>query len=104
MSNENHDHDHGHGHHGHVHSTHPAIIKRLKRANGHLAKIVKMIEEERPCLEVAQQMQAVYKAIESAKSTFIHDHIQGCLSAEGLSDKDKLEKNINDFKEITKYL
>lgn len=37
--------NHSHGHH---HSVHPDIIKRLKRANGHLAKIIKMIEEELP--------------------------------------------------------
>ena len=97
MTESNHSHDH-------VHSTHPAIIKRLKRANGHLAKIISMIEEERPCLEVAQQMQAVSKAVENAKTTFIHDHIQGCLSADSLSDKKKLDAHIADFKEITKYL
>jgi DNA-binding FrmR family transcriptional regulator len=75
--------------HSHTHSTHPAIIKRLKIANGHLVKIISMIEEGKPCLEVAQQMQAVSRAMENAKSTFIHDHIQGCLSVEGLSDKKK---------------
>ena len=90
--------------HPHTHSTHPAIVKRLKIANGHLAKIISMIEEEKPCLEVAQQMHAVSKAMENAKTTFIHEHIQGCLSAEGLKDKKKLDKSIADFKEITNYL
>ena len=93
-----------HHHHHHTHSTHPAIIKRLKRANGHLAKIVSMIEEGRPCLEVAQQMQAVSKAIENAKKTFVNDHIQGCLNAESLKDKKELDKKLAEFKEITKYL
>ena len=37
-----------------MHSSHPIIIKRLKRANGHLTKIIAMIEEGRPCVEVAQ--------------------------------------------------
>ncbi|MCP6026511.1 metal-sensing transcriptional repressor, partial [Klebsiella pneumoniae] len=50
-----------------AHSSHPAIIKRLNRAAGHLRSIVGMIEEERPCVDIAQQLQAVESAIASAK-------------------------------------
>ena len=63
----------------HVHSSHPDVIKRLKRANGHLAKIITMIEEGRPCVEVAQQMQAVYSAVGSAKQVFVQNHIEDCI-------------------------
>lgn len=62
-----------------VHASHPAIIKRLKRAEGHLRAVVAMIEDGRPCLDVAQQLQAVEKAIENAKRTLIHDHMDHCL-------------------------
>ena len=46
---------------------HPAIIKRLKRADGHLRMIIEMIEKGRPCAEIAQQLQAVESAIENAR-------------------------------------
>ena len=36
-----------------VHPSHPDIIKRLKRAEGHLRSIVTMLEEGRDCLEHA---------------------------------------------------
>ena len=62
-----------------LHQNHPAIIRRLKRADGHLRTIIKMIENERPCLQIAQQLQAVESAIESAKKALIHDHIGNCL-------------------------
>ena len=39
------------------------IVKRLKRANGHLAGVVQMIEDGRSCLDIAQQLHAVEKAI-----------------------------------------
>src|ERR1700730_2564654 len=61
------------------HQTHPAIIRRLKRADGHLQTIIEMIENDRPCLLIAQQLQAVESAIESAKKALIHDHISNCL-------------------------
>ena len=41
------------------HASHPSIIKRLKRAQGHLASTIAMLEEGRPCLELAQQLHAV---------------------------------------------
>lgn len=34
----------------HVHATHPALIARLKRAEGHLRAVIGMIEEGKPCL------------------------------------------------------
>ena len=46
-----------------AHASHPDIVKRLKKAEGHLRGIVTMLEEGRGCLEVAQQLQAVEKAI-----------------------------------------
>jgi len=46
---------------------HTDIVKRLKRANGHLKSIIEMLESGRDCLEIAQQMQAVEKAITNAK-------------------------------------
>jgi uncharacterized protein len=86
----------------HLHQTHPDIIKRLKRAEGHLRSIVTMLEEGRDCLEIAQQMQAVESAVASAKKTLVHDHIDHCLehAVDGVGARDA----ISQFKAITKYL
>lgn len=65
--------------HTHSHETHPEIIKRLKRANGHLKSVIEMIEAGRPCLDLAQQLHAVEKAISQAKRTLIQDHLDHCL-------------------------
>jgi DNA-binding FrmR family transcriptional regulator len=46
-----------------IHRSHPDIVKRLKRAEGHLRRVISMIEEARPCLDVAQQLHAVEKAV-----------------------------------------
>ncbi len=63
----------------HRHQTHPEIVKRLKRAEGHLKSIVEMIEGHRSCLDIAQQLHAVEKAISQAKKTLIQDHLDNCL-------------------------
>ena len=82
----------------HVHASHPALIARLKRAEGHLRSVVAMIEAGQPCLDVAQQLHAVEKAVANAKRVLIHDHIDHCLDIEG-SDTDRAE-----LKAITRYL
>ena len=50
----------------HIHESHPDIVKRLKRAEGHVRRVISMFEEGRPCLDLAQQLHAVEKAIAEA--------------------------------------
>jgi DNA-binding FrmR family transcriptional regulator len=87
-----------------VHTTHPAIIKRLKRAEGHLRSTIAMLENERSCLEIAQQLHAVEKAIANAKETLVHDHMEHCLEHAVESGGKKAKESIAEFKEIAKYL
>lgn len=88
----------------HRHATHPDIVKRLKRADGHLRSVIEMIEAGRPCLDVAQQLHAVEKAVAQAKKTLIHDHLDHCLEdALGQPSQDK-KRSVDDFKTIAKYL
>lgn len=88
----------------HIHQTQPDVIKRLKRAEGHLRTIIGMIEEQRPCIEVAQQLHAVEKAVAAAKKVLIHDHIDHCLEHVAESGDQDPRASIEGFKEITKYL
>ena len=84
--------------------THSAIVKRLRRAEGHLRSIVEMIESGRSCLDIAQQLHAVEKAIANAKRTLIHDHIDHCLEAAAGPMTGEQRAQLGEFKEITKYL
>jgi hypothetical protein NreA len=86
------------------HTAHPDIINRLKRANGHLKSIIEMLEAGRSCLDVAQQLQAVEKAVAQAKKALIHDHIDHCLEdITGPLPRDQ-RAQVEEFKLITKYL
>jgi hypothetical protein NreA len=87
-----------------AHSTHPDIIKRLKRAEGHLRNVIGMMESERSCMDIVQQLHAVERAVGAAKKTLVHDHIDHCL-AHAVEDDDRApQAAIEEFKEITKYL
>ena len=88
-----------------THRAHPGIVTRLKRADGHLHQIIAMIEEGRPCRELAQQLQAVENAIDNAKKALIHDHIEQCLDRSLKTGRSKGKAAaVAEFKAITKYL
>jgi uncharacterized protein len=88
----------------HVHASHPDIVKRLKRAHGHLAGVIAMIDEGRPCLDLAQQLQAVESAITNAKRTLIEDHMEHCIG-DGVADGGKTARAaLAEFKALAKYL
>jgi len=88
----------------HVHETHPAVIKRLRRAGGHLSSVVAMLEQGKPCMDVVQQLQAVEKAITQAKRTLIQDHLDHCLSHMVTTKGQPQPGSLDEFREITKYL
>lgn len=89
----------------HVHESHPDIVKRLKRADGHLQRVIAMFAEGRPCLDLAQQLHAVEKAISEAKKTLIHDHVDNCLDGAANGGPGKSARNaLAEFKAISRYL
>lgn len=86
------------------HQTHPEIVKRLKRADGHLKGVIEMIECGRSCLDIAQQLHAVERAIGQAKKTLIQDHLDNCLEEAAGALPLMHRRPIDEFKQITKYL
>lgn len=81
----------------HTHASHPAIATRLKRAEGHLRRVIGMIEEGRPCVDLATQLHAVERAVAEAKRALIHDHIDHCVTGGGAHD-------LTEIKALTKLL
>lgn len=88
----------------HLHQSHSQIARRLKRAEGHLRRVIGMIEEGRSCLDLAQQLHAVEKAIGKAKKTLIHDHVDHCLTVAANGHGPSTPAVIGEFKAISKYL
>lgn len=86
------------------HASHPDIIKRLKRAEGHLRSLIGMIEAGRPCLELAQQLHAVERAVGNAKRELIHDHMEHCLDENAVNGSTSSRAALREFKALAKYL
>lgn len=86
------------------HAKNPDLLNRLKRAQGHLATIVKMIEDERDGLETAQQLLAVINALDKAKTLLVTDHIEHHLEdVVGPLSREAREK-LGRLTDLAKYL
>ena len=87
-----------------IHASHPDIAVRLRRAPGHLASVIEMIEAGRPCVDLAQQLHAVEKAITNAKRELVQDHIDHCLEEAAMKNSRHAKAALAEFKTLTKYL
>ena len=56
-----------------------AIAKRIKRAQGQLGAVARMLEEGRSCDEIVIQMSAVSKAVNTAAFTLISSSLKECI-------------------------
>jgi DNA-binding FrmR family transcriptional regulator len=59
------------------------VIKRLRRAEGQIAGVIRMIESGRGCDEVVTQLAAVSRALDRAGFKIIATGIRQCVAAEG---------------------
>src|SRR5690554_5766379 len=71
------------------------VVNRMKRAQGQLAGIIRMLEEGEDCADVVTQLAAVSKALDRAGFAIIASGMRQCLTApegEETLDVDRLEK------------
>jgi DNA-binding FrmR family transcriptional regulator len=72
-----------------------SVVKRLKRAQGQIGGVIKMIEEGRDCADVVTQLAAASKALDRAGFKIIASGLEHCASdGSGTADADraKLER------------
>lgn len=70
------------------------VINRIKRAQGQLAGVVRMLEEGRDCEDVVTQLAAASKALDRAGFAIVATGLQQCIVEGGADSLDakKLEK------------
>ncbi len=77
--------------HGYVESDHKdALLKRLRRIEGQVRGIQKMVEEERYCIDVLTQLAAVTSALDGVGLLVLEDHVRHCVRSGGDEKVDEL--------------
>jgi len=61
------------------------IIKRLKRAEGQVRGVSRMVEDDKYCIDILTQINAARAALDQAAMELVRQHAKRCLSDEKLS-------------------
>jgi DNA-binding FrmR family transcriptional regulator len=67
------------------------VIKRLRRAEGQLGGVIRMLEEGRDCQDVVNQLAAVSRAVDKAGFRLVAGGLRQCITDQN-SDKQALEQ------------
>ena len=67
-------------------------IKRLRRIEGQVRGVIRMLEEGRYCIDVLHQMQAVKAALARAESEILKDHAATCVVSAIESGNEKVQR------------
>jgi len=73
-----------------------SVLNRLRRAQGQLTGIIRMVEEGRDCEDVITQMAAVSRALDRAGFAIIATGLQHCMADEGgePADRDRMRARL----------
>lgn len=58
----------------------PALLARLKRMEGQARGIHQMIEDDRYCIDIIQQLTALTAAADEVSLIILESHIEGCVT------------------------
>lgn len=60
--------------------TKETLILRLKKIEGQIRGVQAMLNEERDCREIMQQLGAIHSAVQSTSRVFLQDYATACLA------------------------
>lgn len=56
------------------------VVKRLKRIEGQVGGLLRMVEEDRYCVDVLTQINAVRAALHKVEQVILRDHVSHCVA------------------------
>jgi DNA-binding FrmR family transcriptional regulator len=74
-------------------ATRDQLLKRLRRVEGQVRGIERMVEEDRYCIDVLTQIGAVQAALDKVALGLLDDHVDHCvMGAEGAKRKERTDE------------
>lgn len=82
------------------HPCHCSQVARLRRAEGQLRGVIRLIENGDYCIEVLNQLKAAQKALSSVEANILETHIENCVAGAIGGTEDAQQK----IAELTKII
>ncbi len=68
------------------------IMARLRRMEGQVRGVQRMVEEDRYCIDVVTQLSAIQAALDKVALSLLDDHARHCMQGKGTVDADPSEQ------------
>ena len=81
---------------------HMKALNLLKTARGQLDGVMKMIEEERYCIDISKQLLALISLLRKANESILKSHMETCVKE--AVDTGDIETKIKEIEELLEYL
>ena len=79
------------------------ILDGLRRVEGQVRGVQRMVEEERYCVDVLNQITAARMALARLAMIVLEDHAKGCVS-KAIQQKDSAEDTVDEMMEVVKKM
>jgi DNA-binding FrmR family transcriptional regulator len=75
----------------HAHARHAGQLDRLRRIEGQVGGLVRMVQEERYCVEILTQLRAARAALRRVEESILREHVEHCV-AQAIRSGDPVEQ------------
>ena len=82
---------------------HNELLPRLRRIEGQIRGITRMVEEHRYCIDILQQLTAARKALDQVSLKLMNGHINTCVS-DAIRRQDGAKKVEELMRTITRFV
>jgi DNA-binding FrmR family transcriptional regulator len=79
----------------------PKLLNRLKRIEGQVRGVTRMVEEDRYCIDVLNQIQAIHAALVRVESEMLKTHLGHCIESAIVSgDQEEQRRKASELVEL----
>ncbi|MEV5102259.1 metal-sensitive transcriptional regulator [Streptomyces massasporeus] len=87
--------DHDHGVHGY-HKQKDEHLKRLRRIEGQIRGLQRMVDEDVYCIDILTQVSASTKALQSFALQLLEEHLRHCVADAALKGGDEIDAKVKE--------
>jgi DNA-binding FrmR family transcriptional regulator len=86
------------------HDTKDDLLKRLRRIEGQVRGLQRMVEEEAYCIDVLTQVSAATKALQSVAVALLEEHLRHCVTDAAAQGGDEAERLVTEASQAIERL
>ena len=81
-------------------------LRRLKIIEGHLRAVIRMVEEDKYCIDIIRQIQAIDSALSKVSTQILENHLNSCvidaIKGNNPKERERVLKEITEVFDMSK--